>query len=153
MPSIRAKPTRAVRIGSVQVGGGAPIAVQSMAATKTQDIEATSAINLSGPVTQTNLAPTSFDLTWPTDVAGDSRVQYGLTPDLGLEVAVTESVTDHSVTLTNLTPGTIYYARVTSTFLFVAVMEAVMLVLFVVLFDKGMEAATLLRVNSCSARS
>src|SRR5690606_21689457 len=41
MPSIRRKPTRAVRIGSIQVGGGAPIAVQSMAATKTQDIEAT----------------------------------------------------------------------------------------------------------------
>ena len=33
--------TRAVRVGSVIIGGGAPIAVQSMAATKTQDIEAT----------------------------------------------------------------------------------------------------------------
>ncbi|MEI7925353.1 MAG: flavodoxin-dependent (E)-4-hydroxy-3-methylbut-2-enyl-diphosphate synthase, partial [Chloroflexota bacterium] len=41
MPPIRRKPTRAVRVGSVQIGGGAPIAVQSMAATKTQDIEAT----------------------------------------------------------------------------------------------------------------
>ena len=41
MPSITRKPTRPVRIGSIQVGGGAPIAVQSMAATKTQDIEAT----------------------------------------------------------------------------------------------------------------
>ena len=78
------------------------------------DIEATSAINLAGPVTQTNLATTSFDLEWLTDVAGDSRVQYGLTPDLGQEVAISESVTDHSVTLTNLTPGTIYYARVLS---------------------------------------
>ncbi len=35
------KPTRAVRIGKVQVGGGAPIAVQSMCATKTVDIDAT----------------------------------------------------------------------------------------------------------------
>lgn len=35
------KPTRAVRIGNVQVGGGAPIAVQSMCATKTVDIDAT----------------------------------------------------------------------------------------------------------------
>jgi phosphatidylserine/phosphatidylglycerophosphate/cardiolipin synthase-like enzyme len=78
------------------------------------DIEATSAINLAGPVTQTNLATTSFDLEWLTDVAGDSRVQYGLTPELGQEVAISESVTDHSVTLTNLTPGTIYYARVLS---------------------------------------
>src|SRR5215467_3482515 len=35
------KPTRAVQIGKVQVGGGAPIAVQSMCATKTVDIDAT----------------------------------------------------------------------------------------------------------------
>jgi (E)-4-hydroxy-3-methylbut-2-enyl-diphosphate synthase len=35
------KPTRAVRIGSVIIGGGHPIVVQSMCATKTTDIEAT----------------------------------------------------------------------------------------------------------------
>jgi (E)-4-hydroxy-3-methylbut-2-enyl-diphosphate synthase len=35
------KPTRAVRVGKVQVGGGAPIVVQSMCATKTADIDAT----------------------------------------------------------------------------------------------------------------
>ncbi|MCY4615926.1 MAG: flavodoxin-dependent (E)-4-hydroxy-3-methylbut-2-enyl-diphosphate synthase, partial [Chloroflexi bacterium] len=34
-------PTRSVRIGPITVGDGSPIAVQSMAATKTQDIEAT----------------------------------------------------------------------------------------------------------------
>ena len=34
-------PTRAVRIGKVQVGGGAPIVVQSMCATKTTAIDAT----------------------------------------------------------------------------------------------------------------
>ena len=39
-PSPR-KPTRAVAVGPLQIGGGAPIAVQSMAATKTQDVEAT----------------------------------------------------------------------------------------------------------------
>lgn len=33
--------TRPVRIGAITIGGGAPIAVQSMAATRTQDIEAT----------------------------------------------------------------------------------------------------------------
>ncbi len=33
--------TRAVRMGPLTIGGGAPIAVQSMAATKTQDVEAT----------------------------------------------------------------------------------------------------------------
>ena len=41
MAPIRRKPTRAVRVGAVTIGGGAPIAVQSMAATRTQDIEAT----------------------------------------------------------------------------------------------------------------
>ncbi|MDA1061780.1 MAG: (E)-4-hydroxy-3-methylbut-2-enyl-diphosphate synthase [Chloroflexi bacterium] len=34
-------PTREVRVGPIAIGGGAPIAVQSMAATKTQDVEAT----------------------------------------------------------------------------------------------------------------
>ena len=37
----RRKSTRAVRVGQTLIGGGAPIAVQSMAATRTQDIEAT----------------------------------------------------------------------------------------------------------------
>jgi (E)-4-hydroxy-3-methylbut-2-enyl-diphosphate synthase len=35
------KPTRAIRIGKAQVGGGAPIVVQSMCATKTENIDAT----------------------------------------------------------------------------------------------------------------
>jgi (E)-4-hydroxy-3-methylbut-2-enyl-diphosphate synthase len=34
-------PTRAVRIGTIEIGGGRPIAVQSMTATKTTDVEAT----------------------------------------------------------------------------------------------------------------
>ncbi|MFN8639424.1 MAG: (E)-4-hydroxy-3-methylbut-2-enyl-diphosphate synthase [Dehalococcoidia bacterium] len=33
--------TRAVRVGPITIGGGAPIIVQSMAATRTQDVEAT----------------------------------------------------------------------------------------------------------------
>jgi len=35
--------TRAIRIGSITIGAGHPIAVQSMAATRTSDIEATTA--------------------------------------------------------------------------------------------------------------
>ncbi len=41
MPVMPRNPTRAVRIGAVTIGGGNPIAVQSMAATRTQDIAAT----------------------------------------------------------------------------------------------------------------
>jgi len=41
---LQRNPTRAVRIGSVTIGGGQPIAVQSMTATHTQDIDATVAL-------------------------------------------------------------------------------------------------------------
>ncbi|MYD73763.1 MAG: flavodoxin-dependent (E)-4-hydroxy-3-methylbut-2-enyl-diphosphate synthase, partial [Chloroflexi bacterium] len=38
---LRRNPTRPVNVGDVTIGGGNPIVVQSMAATRTQDIEAT----------------------------------------------------------------------------------------------------------------
>ena len=41
MSSTRRNPTRAVHAGPVQIGGGAPISVQSMCATHTQDVAAT----------------------------------------------------------------------------------------------------------------
>ncbi len=41
MPSIKRNPTRAVRIGNLEIGAQHPIAVQSMAATRTQDVAAT----------------------------------------------------------------------------------------------------------------
>lgn len=68
-----------------------------------------------GPVTQTNITTTSFDLNWTTNNTGDSQVNYGLTPSLGQTVYVNESVTNHVVTIPGLQPGTIYYASVTST--------------------------------------
>ena len=41
MPVMPRNPTRSVRIGACTIGGGHPIAVQSMAATRTQDVPAT----------------------------------------------------------------------------------------------------------------
>jgi (E)-4-hydroxy-3-methylbut-2-enyl-diphosphate synthase len=38
---MKRNPTRAVRVGSVTLGGGHPVAVQSMCATRTQDVDAT----------------------------------------------------------------------------------------------------------------
>jgi (E)-4-hydroxy-3-methylbut-2-enyl-diphosphate synthase len=38
---MKRNPTRAVEVGSVAVGGGHPVAVQSMCATRTQDVDAT----------------------------------------------------------------------------------------------------------------
>ena len=37
----KARSTRKISIGSLQIGGDSPVAVQSMAATQTQDLEAT----------------------------------------------------------------------------------------------------------------
>ena len=38
---IKRKPTRAIRIGGVQIGGGAPVVVQSMTNTDTRKVGAT----------------------------------------------------------------------------------------------------------------
>lgn len=78
------------------------------------DLVPTSAINLSTQVDQINLTTTGFDLIWNTDVLGDSHVEYGLTPELGMEWSDATQVLEHQATLTDLSPGTIYYARVIS---------------------------------------
>jgi (E)-4-hydroxy-3-methylbut-2-enyl-diphosphate synthase len=41
LPEIQRRPTRAVRVGSIQIGGGAPVSVQSMTNTPTRDADAT----------------------------------------------------------------------------------------------------------------
>ena len=51
---------------------------------------------------------------WTTDEASDSRVDYGTSQALGLSVSDPTLGDTHSVTLTSLLPGTIYYYRVTS---------------------------------------
>ncbi|MFN2607145.1 MAG: flavodoxin-dependent (E)-4-hydroxy-3-methylbut-2-enyl-diphosphate synthase [Acidimicrobiales bacterium] len=40
-PTFARRPTRQIRVGSVPVGGGAPVSVQSMTVTKTADVEGT----------------------------------------------------------------------------------------------------------------
>jgi subtilisin family serine protease len=53
---------------------------------------------------------------WETDEDSDSLVEYGDVPELGLlKENDGEFGKDHSVTLTNLEPGTTYYFRVNST--------------------------------------
>ncbi len=78
------------------------------------DIVLTSAINVVGPVLQQNITTTSFDLSWPTDNAGSSYVNYGLTPALGTIVGDVSPTTAHTVPLSGLSPATFYYAQVFS---------------------------------------
>ena len=59
MVDIKRNPTRPVRIGSVTIGAGHPIAPQSMTATHTQDVAATldqvNALHAAGAVSYTHL--------------------------------------------------------------------------------------------------
>jgi len=79
------------------------------------DMVSTSGICLSSEVEQINISQSSFDLTWTTDVVGDSEVEWGLTPELGNTTSDLFLSTDHLSSLSGLSPGTLYYARVKST--------------------------------------
>jgi len=53
---------------------------------------------------------TAAVITWTTVEAATSRVEYGLTPELGSSTALDERLsTDHAALLTGLTPNTAYY--------------------------------------------
>lgn len=60
--------------------------------------------------------PTSLVVRWRTDVASDSRVRYGLALDALSETAYDASLTtEHSLTLSGLTPDTEYFFAVGAT--------------------------------------
>src|SRR5438034_847467 len=68
-----------------------------------------------GPYLQMG-TPTSVVVRWRTDVATDSRVSYGSAPDsLTAAVDDTTSKTEHEVTLSLLSPDTVYYYAVGTT--------------------------------------
>lgn len=61
-----------------------------------------------------NITTTSATVSWTTDEASTTQVQYGLTTDYGSIATGSSSVTSHSVTLASLSPNTTYHYRVTS---------------------------------------
>jgi len=62
-----------------------------------------------------NITTDSATITWTTDQLSDSRVEYGETTAYGSLVTDPLFTTSHSLTLTNLTPGTTYHFKATST--------------------------------------
>lgn len=75
------------------------------------DLIASSTITFNGPVLQTAIVPDGFTLQWPTNLAGDSHVSYGLTPALGSEALNTGNTIAHSVALSGLQSAAFYYAQ------------------------------------------
>ena len=65
-------------------------------------------------VQASNVTSTSATITWTTDVASDSKVNYGTTTSYGSQQSNASQVTSHSITLTGLTPGTTYHYQCVS---------------------------------------
>ncbi len=60
---------------------------------------------------QSNLATTSFTVSFNTQNQGNTILYYGTTPALGSMASAAAMTTTHSLNLTGLTPGTIYYVK------------------------------------------
>ena len=62
-----------------------------------------------------SISSSGATITWTTDEAGDSQVEYGLTTSYGLSTSLDASlVTSHSVSLAGLNANTLYHYRVKS---------------------------------------
>jgi parallel beta-helix repeat protein len=67
----------------------------------------------SGPIV-TSITPVSATIEWETNEVSDSAVEYGLTTSYGYEITNSTYVTSHNITLSGLTPNTLYHYRVRS---------------------------------------
>ncbi|NUN70748.1 MAG: T9SS type A sorting domain-containing protein [Bacteroidetes bacterium] len=63
---------------------------------------------------ETNITPTSLTISWVTDAPGTSIVKYGPTTAYGQEATDGTPKTQHAVTLTGLTPATVYHFQIGS---------------------------------------
>jgi chitodextrinase len=63
----------------------------------------------------TSLTSTSVTVTWSTDEASNSYVEYGLTSAYGSNASSTTLVSAHAVPLTGLASNTTYHYHVRST--------------------------------------
>lgn len=66
-------------------------------------------------VSSSNITETEATITWTTDEAANSQVNYGTTTSYGSSAGSGSYVTSHSQTLTGLTAGTDYFFQVVST--------------------------------------
>ncbi|MDX5346969.1 MAG: phospholipase D-like domain-containing protein [Hymenobacteraceae bacterium] len=80
-----------------------------------QDISLGTTPNLVSVVKAENISTTGFTVTFKTQNAGNTVVNYGTTPTLGSTQTSATQTTSHSITLTGLTPATVYYVQVSST--------------------------------------
>ncbi|UOG73063.1 phospholipase D-like domain-containing protein [Hymenobacter tibetensis] len=71
--------------------------------------------NIVGAPYPTAITTDGFTVNFPTQNAGDARVEYGLTPTtLTQQTNVSTVGTQHTLAITGLQPGTLYYVKVSS---------------------------------------
>jgi phosphatidylserine/phosphatidylglycerophosphate/cardiolipin synthase-like enzyme len=76
------------------------------------DIVPASSFFVTSSVEQMNLTASGFDLSWTTNTAGSSNIIYGTdAASMTTHAGSTANATNHSVALTGLSAGQIYYAR------------------------------------------
>lgn len=76
------------------------------------DIIFSGGINMTSALTQNNLTNSGFDISWTTDNTGNSNIAYGLSSDLEIDTISNSALTSaHTLNLSGLLPGTIYYAQ------------------------------------------
>lgn len=63
---------------------------------------------------QSEITQSGFDISWTTNANSNSIIRYGINDVSENEMIVTESVSDHEVTLDMLAPGEFYYVQVAS---------------------------------------
>ncbi|HAH50127.1 MAG TPA: hypothetical protein DCL80_02230, partial [Balneola sp.] len=75
--------------------------------------------DVTGPVISaiqsSNIGETDATITWTTDEAASSQVNYGITNSYGSSAGSGALVTSHSVALTGLNSGTEYFYQAVST--------------------------------------
>ena len=79
------------------------------------DLIPASALCFTSPVIQSDMATTSFTLSWTTDLACDGVIEFGATEALGEVTPGGTNTPTHTASLTGLEPGAIVYARAVCT--------------------------------------
>ena len=108
--TVKRNPTRAVRVGNITIGGGHPVAVQSMCATRTQDVDAT--VAQAEAIRQAGGDVVRIAVDNPKDVEALSRIRLqtsaNLVVDLQENYRLAAKVAPH-VDKVRYNPGHLYH--------------------------------------------
>ena len=75
------------------------------------DIIQSGNIVFTSAVNQSNITTTSFDLSWSVSSNSTTNCNYGTTTNLGASINNAGNTTNHSISLTGLSPATFYYVQ------------------------------------------